>query len=225
MTDEMIAQDANPAEPKTTLRALERATARGTTHKHYSKIIRWMRFALPAMAIAILVVALSWSGMEDAVAPMKQEKSKQAVGKNELIKPRFESQDKDQQPYTITADRAYQNSENLDVIILENPVADVSLKDGTWVALEALSGEYRQSAANLSLERNVKMFHDAGYTLTTDTIVIDITGEVAETDSDVEGQGPAGQIYAKGLKAIGSERRLIFKGPAKLILNEQLSLP
>ncbi len=211
---------------KQTLRALGRGDSpRTQSRTNYSKFIRWMRFALPAAAIAILVIVVSWSGMEDAVAPVATEPSGKTIGQNELVKPRFESQDQKNQPYTITADRAFQDPNNLDLVKLEKPVADVSLKDGSWLALEAVNGEYRQGVENLMLQQNVKMYHDAGYTILTDTMAIDIRAQTAETDSNVTGQGPMGSISAHGMKAIGAEGRLIFKGPATLILNQEMEMP
>ncbi len=214
---------------KETLRALNRGDAPRSTARGgaggYSRFIRWMRFILPAAAIAILVIVVSWSGMEDAVKPAETTQSEQAIGKNELVNPRFESQDQKNQPYTITATRAFQDPENLDLVMLENPVADIALKDGNWVALEATSGEYRQGVENLMLRQNVKMYHDDGYTIVTDMLVIDIRGQVAETDSPVNGHGPMGSISAQGLKAIGTDGKLIFKGPATLILNQEMDMP
>ena len=62
---------------------------------------------------------------------------------NWLIR-KFQSEDSDNQPYTITADKATQNSENMDKILLDKPVADISLKGGNWVALKAKQGAYNQ---------------------------------------------------------------------------------
>lgn len=219
--------EQNTHNSKSELRGLQRSSTPRSTNagRNYSTFIRWMRFALPITALTILAIVVSWTGMEDVVAPIKTENSNQEMGRNELINPRFESQDQKKQPYTITAAKAFQETENMDLILLQKPVADVSLNDGSWIALEAQDGEYRQGAENLLLQKNVKMYHDAGYTLLTDTIVVNIREQTAETESKITGQGPAGQISAQGMKAIGSEARLIFKGPATLILNESAQHP
>lgn len=185
-----------------------------------------MRFVLPATAIAIMVAILSWSGMEEAVQPIAEDKAPaQTIGKNELIKPRFESQDKKQQAYTITADRAFQNQDDLNTVILENPVADVTLNDGAWIALQSIDGQYNQQTEKLYLSKNVKLYHDQGYSLDMQTLMIDMNAQTADTQSAVTGQGPAGTIQARGMKGIGAEGRLIFLGPATLILNQTMDLP
>ena len=186
----------------------------------HTSVVRRLRLILPLVAVAIVVVMLAWSDMDENVEPVRRESvTPQTIGKNELIKPKFQSEDKNQQPYTITADKAFQESDNLDVVIMQQPVADLALKDGTWLALKAKDGEYEQGAQKLRLKGDVRLFHDDGYELTADHLDLDVTTQTATTDSPVSGHGPAGTIKGTGLKADGAKGTLIFTGPAKLILN------
>jgi len=185
----------------------------------HTSLVRRLRLVLPLVAVALVVVMLAWSDMDKNVAPVRREEiAPQTVGKNELIKPKFQSEDTNQQPYTITADKAFQESGNLDRVIMQKPVADIALKDGAWIAIKATDGEYIQSTQKLNLQGDVKLFHDDGYELTTDHVDLDVIGQTAVTTSPVSGHGPAGTITGTGLQASGKTGVLIFTGPAKLIL-------
>lgn len=201
------------------VRSDEETAKTSAKSRHHSSLVRKLRLLLPLAALAIVVVMFSWSDMDKISAPVPREKiSPQTVGKNELLSPKFQSEDSNRQPYTITAEKAFQKSENLDQVILDKPVADINLKDGTWVALEAATGDFSQSSGNLVLDGQVKVFHDSGYELHTDHMDIDIKNETLSSTKPVTGHGPGADIEASGLTGTGDNKTLIFTGPAKLIL-------
>jgi lipopolysaccharide export system protein LptC len=201
------------------VRSDEETARTSAKSRHHSSLVRKLRLLLPLAALAIVVVMFSWSDMDKISAPVPREKiSPQTVGKNELLSPKFQSEDSSRQPYTITAEKAFQKSENLDQVILDKPVADINLKDGTWVALEAVGGEFSQSSGNLILDGQVKIFHDSGYELHTEHMNIDIKNETLSSTKPVTGHGPGADIEASGLTGTGDNKTLIFTGPAKLTL-------
>ena len=55
-----------------------------------------------------------------------------------------------------------------------------------------------------------------------DKLWIDMAARKAETDLPVTSHGPAGRISAAGMKTSMSDNILIFKGPARLILNSKV---
>lgn len=196
-----------------TMRSIRRSTA-----------VKKLRLILPIVAGLIITVMFVWADMENVAPPQRKEKvAPQSVGRNELINPRFESEDTSQQPYTITAAKAFQQSENLNLVLLDKPVADISLKDKSWLAIEADKGEFEQVKQTLVLQDNVKLFHDKGYEMTLDRVDMNIVEETATSTSPVSGHGPVGTIKAAGLVANGKTGVLSFTGPATLILNQSSS--
>ncbi|MCS5596884.1 MAG: LPS export ABC transporter periplasmic protein LptC [Alphaproteobacteria bacterium] len=191
-------------------------------NKFYTKFVRSMRVVLPLAALGLVSVLFVFSGdNKDLIKapPPKEEIVKQAsIGKNELLDPRFDTYDKEGRPYTITAVRAFQTMDNSDVIYLEKPVADSTMSDGAWIALESVSGVYNQLAQTLELEGKVKLYHDAGYSLLMEQLDIDLKQNIAVSNVDVAGQGPIGTLQAKGMTANGADNILIFNGPAVLTL-------
>jgi len=189
--------------------------------KRYSRLVRSMRLFLPIVALAIVVVLMVWSDREAPLKAVPREKiSPQTASRNELVNPKFQSEDSDNQPYTITADKATQNSENMDKILLDKPVADISLKGRNWVALKAKQGAYNQKSGVLELDGSVQMNHDTGYEIQSDHMNIDVNQQMLSSDRAVTGHGPSAEISAQGLEADGKTDTVIFKGPAKLILRQ-----
>jgi len=184
-----------------------------------STSVRKLRLALPLVAGAIVVFMFLWSDMESVAPPQRKEKvAPQSVGRNELINPKFESEDSSQQPYTITATKAFKDAD--DLIKLDKPVADISLKDNAWLAIQSDEGEYESVKQQLMLQGHVKLFHDQGYEMITDKVDIDMVSKTAVSKTPVSGHGPIGNIKATGMSADGKTGIVTFQGPATLILNQ-----
>lgn len=200
----------------------ERARLKLTGHRR-AFILRWTRLLLPISALGIVAVVIAWPQMDKArtsITPVpRDEILPQTIGKNELINPRFESEDEQSQPYTIIAESATQDNTNPDLVILHNPKADFQMRDGAWVAGEAETGHYQQDSRTLKLEGRVKLFENQGYVLNMPTLDLDMNTRRATTSEPVSGHGPAGTIAATGLDADAATGTLIFTGPAVLTLN------
>lgn len=186
----------------------------------YSRFVRLMRLVLPLAALALVALLLSWPGMDERLSAPKPEDpagAPQTVGRNELVKPHFESADRQNRPFTITADNAIQNATDPNVVMLDNPAADMKMSNGSWLAARAQKGSYRQDAEKLMLEGGVRLYHDSGYEMTTEKMLVDIKDNRAWSDQPVHVQGPAGTLDATGLQTKGHEGLLVFTGPAKLV--------
>jgi lipopolysaccharide export system protein LptC len=227
MADTQDNQD-NSAQAARRLDTLLRTGRRRTrVNKAYTSFVRTMRLVLPLAAVGIVGLLVSWPRVEERmakppVAATPADSLPQTVGQNELINPRFESEDDKSQPYTLTAARAVQSSDNPDIVFLDKPMGDINLSDGAWIAAEATEGQYNQKEEQLSLRGRVKLFHDSGYELVSEKLQVDLKNRKASSDAAVHGQGPAGTLEATGLQAEMNEGTLVFTGPAKLVLNKAL---
>ncbi|MFP4313765.1 MAG: LPS export ABC transporter periplasmic protein LptC [Alphaproteobacteria bacterium] len=194
--------------------------------ERYSKFVRRIRLILPLVAIAIIAALMTWPMQDSNVAVLEedQQQSLQSIRKNELSNPRFESVDEKNQPYTITASKAVQDSQNESLLLLSEPVGDMLLNSGNWIAIQAAIGHYWQNDKKLFLEQDVRLFHDEGYEMTMDKLDIDLNARTAQSDTQVYGHGPASTIEAQGLRGDNMRGVLSFNGPAKLVLHDAGSL-
>lgn len=189
--------------------------------RRHSALVRKMRLILPVVALGIVAVLMTWKDDQVPLAPVPREKvSPQTVSQSELINPKFQSEDTNAQPYTITADKATQNAADMDTILLQKPVADMTLKSGDTVSLKAVNGSYKQGAKTLDLNGQVEVHHNSGYVITTEKMNIDVTNQTIESQTPVTGHGPAADITATGLSVDGAAHTVIFKGPATLTLRK-----
>ncbi|MCK6418584.1 MAG: LPS export ABC transporter periplasmic protein LptC [Alphaproteobacteria bacterium] len=196
-----------------------------TPHRHkalnlrYSRLIRRLRLLLPLGALAIGVVVLSWQLIEDRqIEAISADIPLPALGRNELISPRFESRDEKGQPFTITASRALQDSGRTDLVLLQHPQGEIILQAGDVLRIRSDKGAFSQNTQRLVLNDHVVLSTDQNYTLNSASFHVDMAEGVAWSDDKVNGQGPAGTIDAAGLKAWSAQEHLIFKGPARLVL-------
>lgn len=171
--------------------------------RRYTRFVSVLKYLLPIVAAGLVLVLALWSqiridegrfriGMTD-VATI-------AVDKLTMSNPRFEGIDDRDRPFTVTADEANQAKEDANIIELTRPQADMTMENGTWLALSADAGRYLREAEQLSLEGSVSLFEDRGYELHTDQVRIDFNAGTAESDTQVFGQGPVGELSGSGLK-------------------------
>jgi lipopolysaccharide export system protein LptC len=190
-------------------------------NRRYSSFVRGMRLVLPLTALAIVAVVLAWPRMEDNIAPVPKESIiPQGGGRNELINPHFESTTNNQLPYVVTAARAVQSQKDEALVLLQSPVADVTLSGGASLNAKSDNGVYRQDTEILVLDGHAFMQHSSGHHLKSDRMNISMKDQLAWSDTPVEGEGPSGTIQAKAMNANNATGVLIFTGPAKLVLTQ-----
>jgi lipopolysaccharide export system protein LptC len=100
------------------------------------------------------------------------------------------------------------------VVNLTNPLADMMLTDGAWVAVKADSGVYDRDTGTVQLNGNVELFHDTGLQFQTDAATVDLKNNTAQGDQPVEGQRPDGTLAAEGFQVLNDGRTVIFTGRA-----------
>jgi len=190
--------------------------------KKHTTLVRRMRLILPVLALCVIVVLITWKNEDAQVLPVPREQiSPETVSQNELINPKFQSEDKDGQPYTITADKATQTAEDMNLLQLQKPVADVTLKSGGWISLSAKNGQYQQDNGKLALDGDIKIRHDSGYEMKTEKMNIDVKSQLITSDTPVTADGASGHISARGLRADGNSKILSFVGPVTLTLEKK----
>jgi len=179
------------------------APPRWSRRNLHSGLVRFLRLAMPLGAGLLFLVVALWRdlvpsphliGLETSALPSS------VVDELTMMKPRFDGLDREGQPYTLTADRANQLSEEAELIYLVHPAADITLTSGNWVAVSATGGRYYRLEERLELEGNVSLFHDDGYEIRTPSADVDFHTGVVESDAGVAGQGPRGDLEAEGMR-------------------------
>ncbi len=190
----------------------------------YSKCVRVLKLGLPLGAALLLGAILLWP-------QLKNETNRFEVGisgldprhpnRLKVVNARYRGVTGDGRPYSVIAESAFEAPSNTDndVITLEAPSADMLQADGAWVLGNAPEGSYDRGTQLLKLWGGVTIFHDNGYTFSSDTADIQMQAGLASGDTPAMAFGPGGEIESQdGFEITERGRRLFFKGKSKLIL-------
>lgn len=203
------AKRSRPAPPRFSLR------------DRYSLFVGLMKVMLPAMAAALILLVVAWPhivGKHDKFRLGIANFGADQIDNLSMLNARFDGMDDKNQPFTITADMATQSHESENLIELELPKADMTMSDGTWLALTARAGEYDRDTQLLDLTGAVSLFHDKGFELQTNSARIDFEAGTASGDEAVRGFGAAGSIQAEGFRVLDRGERILFTGRSQLTL-------
>ena len=190
-----------------------------------SRIVVIMKYLLPGLAFTMLVLVAVWPRLSPDEDQFRIDLA--AVGPTggsmpQVLNPSLQGIDSEQRPFQITADLGSrsQNEDGEEIYGLTNPKANILLKDGTWVALNANNGEFKSVSSTLFLVGDVNLFHDEGYEFQTTKARVNLDDSTASGDEHIDGQGPFGILEAEGFRVLESGQRIVFLGPAKLTVFE-----
>ncbi len=190
----------------------------------YSFFVALMKRVLPVIAITIAVTVIIWpyvnpleEGFSVGYVTLSRTESQQPG----MVNARLTGIDTRRRPYSVTAHKILQISEDGEVITLRAPQADITMTDGSWVAISSDIGVYRRSTHILGLRDNVNLYHDSGFEFQTTSAHIDVEQGRASGQEPVLGYGPTAKIKAQGFYLPGDGRRVIFTGQSHLVIGSQ----
>ena len=203
---------------------LSDAITKGEVRVHsrlYSRFVSLMKLLLPLLALVVIALVIAWPHLDtNDIRFQIGFATPQLNGAEDpsMINPRYVGTDKDNQPFSLTADLARNLSGSGARVELEMPKADITTQDGTWLVLTAENGIYAREAKTLRLAGKVNLFHDKGYEFRTDRAQINLAAGTASGNDPVEGQGAFGHFSAKGFQLTDRGRTIQFRGKSKLTL-------
>ncbi|KAF0118705.1 MAG: hypothetical protein FD149_511 [Rhodospirillaceae bacterium] len=188
-------------------------------HRHYSRFVSLMRILLPGLGILLAGVVAAWprlngSSERFSLGSVDRATTGRTEDSSSVVNARYHGTDREHQPFTITAEFATESV--LKHLNLTAPKADITLREGAWLAVGAESGRYRHDDKLLELEGNVSLFHDGGYQLHTNTARFDFNDGIVSGDSPVDGQGPFGTVSGEGFRLRDRGRTLVLTGRSRL---------
>jgi lipopolysaccharide export system protein LptC len=189
----------------------------GSIHRRH-RLVQAMKFLLPLAAAGLLALLLLWPELEGRDGRLSFRRGPALVPEAlQLVAPRFQGIDELGRPYTITARVGRQIGQE-EVMLLDQPRADILLNDGAWVYVEADNGRYDKPAQHLDLEGNVRIFHDSGMLFRTEQASVQIDQGSADGDRATQAQGSFGTIESEGFRLRDRGAVMIFTGKAHAVL-------
>lgn len=177
-----------------------------------SRFVGAMRIALPLLALVLIALLIAWpqvyrrsDGFRLAFSTIEVED-----GALTMTKARYRGTDHKDQPFLVSADTATQDPNDPKRVTLDRIAADMTMRDGTWLALNANSGAYHQGEQTLTLQDDISVFTDRGYELHGISARVDLAAGTLASDDKVWGQGPFGLLRANGMRVDGNGNRVRF---------------
>lgn len=187
----------------------------------YSRFVQLTKLVSATIALILITLVIVWPQLRSrdwtSQNGASQNGREDAESLN-MVNPRYTGLDENNLPYEVTAEMASQQSAKSDLITLESPKADMTMKDGSWVALTARSGLYGQKSQKLDLSGDVNLFHDSGYEFKSPSATIDLNSGAGEGHEPTTGQGPAGDIQGEGFRFTDKGKTIVFTGKSRLVL-------
>lgn len=218
-----MAHDKHPAKGKAPATFKPRDTRRDAvlTRAHTRRVFV-LRRLLPLLIAFVLIALIVW--------PMATAQRLTSLVANSIPNLVIENlhlkgMDAKNQPYSLTAARAFQAADLKNTIDLEQPKGDIQLASGAWIAGTAQSGRYDQANKNLFLSGDVHVFHDLGYQFSTSEALVDLNTSMASGSRPVLVQGSFGEIRGAGFQVTGKGSVIVIKGPATARLQLQDGKP
>lgn len=189
----------------------------------YSAFVGFMKLALPAIGVGLILLIFIWPQLRDEgrVAIESLEVTEQDLSARKMRNPRYESYDSDDRPFIITADEASQERANKNLIDLAAPKAKVQMEGGQWVDVEAPKGVYNEKAEIVRLEGGVQLHHEDGITLETDSVRILVKKGRAVSETPVVGSAPEGELQGEGFRLVDEGRIIFLDGQSRVVLYER----
>lgn len=187
----------------------------------YSRFVAWMKIILPLIAVMLLAMVAAWPYLQKKDNLFRLGFSALTMSDTEtsgMVNVRYVGADSKGQPFSVTADLARSSDKSAATIDLELPKADITLKDGSWVALTADTGRYLRAEGVLDLKGKVNVFHDSGYELKTDAAELNLKQGTVISHTTVHGQGPIGEIRSQGMTLFDKGETIVFTGKTYLTL-------
>jgi lipopolysaccharide export system protein LptC len=221
-----LAAETAPRKTQADAQTLPIHGARANRHGggRYSRFVQLTKLVSATVALVLITLVVVWPQLRsrDGSLPISvgQNGREDAESLN-MINPRYTGLDENNLPYEVTADMASQQSAKSDLINLDSPKADMTMKDGSWMAMTARSGLYGQKSQELDLSGDVNLFHDSGYEFKSPSAKIDLSNGTGEGHEPTTGQGPAGDIEGEGFRFTDKGKTIVFTGKSRLVLYPQ----
>jgi lipopolysaccharide export system protein LptC len=174
-----------------------------------SRLIRTLRWALPALIAAIfvgLIGSVVWSTLSS--------QPRQAQGADEpirLVTPRFVGRDDKGRAFVLTADSATRDRLDYQRVILKKPALVLDEGGPDELRIHGADGVFHEQNGKLELSGGVQMSDTKNVFDTAASLFDTKTGEIVGS-GPIQGAGGLGEIHAQSYAVYGKGERMVFKG-------------
>lgn len=204
------------------LTAFFAVTERRTPGRRYGRFVGVAKLLLLMLAGGLVALVALWPQLrkEAGLLPIGSTRiEKEDVESLRVVNAKFTGTNADGRPYTVTFDQATQTRKESDLVVLAAPKADMVLRDGSWLAVEAPSGRFQRESRVLELDGEVSLFHDSGMEMRTGGITMNLEKGTGAGYDPLHAWGPLGELRSQGFRIRKDLGVFRFFGPARVVMS------
>jgi lipopolysaccharide export system protein LptC len=189
----------------------------------YTRVVRVLRYVLPATAALLIGLAIGWpqlvGGGAGLIAPILAPGKIEGGDVMRMHNPRYVGQTGDAEPFEVTAASAHMDPARPNRIHLDQLVADIASAGTRQVRLLAASGIYDRTSEDVDLDGGIEVTTNDGYRFETPSARVNLDRGRVVGQEPIAGSGPSGTIAAERFEFRNGGDVLRFNGRVRVTLN------
>lgn len=198
--------------------------SRMTSADTYSRMVRWLKVAMPLAALAILstLFFVAETLDPDAAIPYAKVDVERLLREQGVTRPAFGAVTEDGVAISLSAEAIRPSAEQRDRLTGTELSATLTWPDSAYIDIESPEGIVDVTKGEAILQGGARLQSSTGYTVTSDRIVAGINEASVMSDGVINATGPAGTITAGRMELTRQTNAdggylLVFKDGVRLL--------
>lgn len=166
------------------------------------------KIALPAAAAALLLAVFAWPDADEILGPDWKDGTTAQVAMTNMEAYGWD----EDRPYSIRSAGVRRLGSEGRRFHMDSPRAWMVLPDGAWLSGTGESGVVDWTERTVHLSGGVRLRHEAGYAILTQSAFVNLADRTAAGDGPVEGAGNSGRFRAEGFRVLDGGNRIRLLG-------------
>jgi lipopolysaccharide export system protein LptC len=187
----------------------------------HDRLVRLAKYGLPVLVLGLVaLLAISPFDSRDDVSFILDKKDvDKATERMRIESARYAGEDNRGNKFTITAERAIQQSSDVPVVMIEGMRAQLGLAQGPLL-IAADRGNYDLDTQMVRVVGPVRVAGGDGYKLETSNVLVDMKQRTLASEGRVSGAMRLGQFEAGQMRADLGTRTVVLDGRPRLKITQ-----
>src|SRR4051794_36101341 len=173
--------------------------------RRHTRRVAILKRLLPIIGVSLLLLIAIWPRLEplwERIRVSFPTIDLRDARELRMTHPRYSGIDREGRPLVVIADSARQIPDRQDLVSLQAPIAELTLRSGAHVQATSVTAIYQSQAGVVDMFDDVTVTHQDGTRFVTQTARVNNAQNAAEGNDPVAGNGPAGDIKAQGFRIL-----------------------
>ncbi|WP_321389288.1 LPS export ABC transporter periplasmic protein LptC [Emcibacter sp.] len=187
------------------------------------EFIAILKKSFPVLTVIFLVALVLWPvfSTKEGSFTLAIDRLEKRDETAKLIKPRYEGKDRYNNPVRISAESAFRKTNDAKDYNFRNLLAEMYLKSGDRMTVEARSGILDVSDQKMLLDDEIVIQSETGFNLTASKAEFLINDKLASGHDGVKGSAPFGAFSSTSFQVNVDDETIFLQGDVKMHIDPQ----